>query len=272
MKIVQLYHKLLANRLCLSAHSCALKNITYACSNSRWSGIKVRYSVKGYCMKKVTINQSHAIMAALATNVDWTVLDGDLLQGSVITNAKEAGKQFTAFLAGGAVMASRWRERDGVIYFSVTSNGMTGPQWIERLEKKGIKLSKWAKDVLNSPDFKPTNGATTEVAVLKGMLFEDNDRVTSKIRAEAGKRKLVNPNAELGCLVRDMFTDEEIEAMGLVWIVTMHKPIKDSGGDAVLLGAGRRDAGPWLNAYCGEPDIRWSRDSGFAFAVSQVSS
>jgi len=228
--------------------------------------------LKGYCMKPVTIDQSHAIMAALATNVDWNALDGALLQGSVVTNAKEAGKQFTAFLAGGAVMVRRWREQDGVTYFSVTSDGTTGPQWIERLEKKGIKLSKWAKDVLNSPDFKPTNGATTEVAVLKGMLFEDNDRVTSKIRAEAGKRKLVNPNAELGCLVRDMFTDEEIEAMGLVWIVTMHKPIKDSGGDTNLLGADRRDDGHWLYAFYGEPGRRWNRGGGFAFAVSQVSS
>ncbi len=224
-------------------------------------------------MKPVTIDQSHAIMAALATNVDWTALDGDLLQGSVITNAKEAGKQFTAFLAGGAVMARRWREQDGVIYFSVTSDGTTGPQWIERLEKKGIKLSKWAKDVLNSPDFKPTKGVTTEVAVLKGILFEDNDRVTSKIRAEADKRKFVKPNVELGCLIRDMFTDEEIEAMGLAWIVAMHEPIKDSDGNPSLLAADRRDgSGRWLNACYGGPDDGWGRDSGFAFVVSQVSS
>jgi len=166
----------------------------------------------------------------------------------------------------------RWREQDGVIYFSVTSNGMTGPQWIEHFEKKGIQLSKWAKDVLLSPDFKPTNGVTTEVAVLKGMLFEDNDRVTSKIRAEAGKRKLVKPNAELGCLIRDMFTDEEIAAMGLVWIVAFHEPIKDSDGDPFLLSANRADDGRWLDAYYGRPDGRWARDGGFAFAVSQVSS
>ena len=166
----------------------------------------------------------------------------------------------------------RWREQDGVIYFSVTSNGMTGPQWIEHFEKKGIQLSKWAKDVLLSPDFKPTNGVTTEVAVLKGMLFEDNDRVTSKIRAEAGKRKLVKPNAELGCLIRDMFTDEEIAAMGLVWIVAFHEPIKDSGGVPCLLSAPRDGAGHWLNACAGRPDDRWDRGSGFAFAVSQVSS
>ncbi len=166
----------------------------------------------------------------------------------------------------------RWREQDGVIYFSVTSNGMTGPQWIEHFEKKGIQLSKWAKDVLLSPDFKPTNGVTTEVAVLKGMLFEDNDRVTSKIRAEAGKRKLVKPNAELGCLIRDMFTDEEIAAMGLVWIVAFHEPIKDSGGGPGLLSASRGDDGRWLRAYYDGPGGRWRRDGGFAFAVSQVSS
>jgi hypothetical protein len=166
----------------------------------------------------------------------------------------------------------RWREQDGVIYFSVTSNGMTGPQWIEHFEKKGIQLSKWAKDVLLSPDFKPTNGVTTEVAVLKGMLFEDNDRVTSKIRAEAGKRKLVKPNAELGCLIRDMFTDEEIAAMGLVWIVAFHEPIKDSDGVPYLLSADRTGDGRWLYAYYGRPDNRWGRGDGFAFAVSQVSS
>lgn len=166
----------------------------------------------------------------------------------------------------------RWREQDGVIYFSVKSNGMTGPRWIEHFEKRGVQLSKWAKDVLLSPDFKPTNGVTTEIAVLKGVLFEDNDRVTLKIRAEANKRKLVKPEAELGCLIRDMFTDEEIEAMGLVWIVAFHEPIKDSDGDPDLLSASRVVGGYWLRAFFGRPAYRWLRGDGFAFAVSQVSS
>jgi len=164
-----------------------------------------------------------------------------------------------------------WREQDGIIYFSVTSNGMIGSQWIEHFEKKGIQLSKWAKDVLLSPDFKPTSGVITEVAVLKGMLFEDSDRVTSKIRAEADKRKLAKPEAEIGCLIRDMFTDEEIEAMGLGWIVAFHEPIEDSDGDPDLLSAYRLGDGPWLRAYCDGPDSGWSRVVGFAFAVSQVS-
>src|SRR3989344_3005062 len=74
--------------------------------------------------------------------------------------------------------AHLWREENGVIYFSVTSDGTTGGQWIARLEKRGYRLSDYAKRMLRSPDFKPTKGVTTEIAVLKGMLFADNDRLT----------------------------------------------------------------------------------------------
>ena len=130
--------------------------------------------------------------------------------------------------------ARSWREEDGVIYFSVTSDGTSGEDWITRLESKGFHVGDYAKQVLRSPDFKPTNGVTTEVAVLKGMLFEDNDRITKKIRAEADKRKLLKPNAELACLIREKFTDKEIEAMGLWYIVAMHEPINDSDRKSVV--------------------------------------
>src|SRR3989344_4683494 len=78
-----------------------------------------------------------------------------------------------------------WREEDGVIYFSVESDGTTGENWIKRLEGKGFRVGCYARQVLRSPDFKPTNGVTTEVAALRDILFEDNDRITKKIRAEA---------------------------------------------------------------------------------------
>lgn len=168
--------------------------------------------------------------------------------------------------------ARSWREQDGVIYFSVTSDGTTGEEWIRRLEEKGFCLSNYAKSVLRSPDFKPTSGVTTEIAVLKCMLFEDNDRTTKKIRAEADRRNLTKPNAEVACLIREKFTDQEIEAMGLWWVVAMHEPIKDSDGAPDLLGADRCVGGRWLDAYCGRPAYGWTRGLGFAFVVSQVSS
>ena len=163
-----------------------------------------------------------------------------------------------------------WREEDGVIYFSVTSDGTTGEDWIKRLEGNSFRVGDYAKQVLRSPDFKPTNGVTTEVAVLKGMLFEDNNRITKEIRAEADKRKLSKPNAEVACLIRENFSDEDIKAMDLIWIVAMHEPIKDSGGNPSLLNANRCGVGRWLDAYYDGPDNRWDRAYGFAFAVSQV--
>ena len=163
-----------------------------------------------------------------------------------------------------------WHEEDGVIYFSVTSDGTTGEEWIKRLGSKCFRVRDCAKDMLFSRDFKPTSGVTTKVVVLKGMLFKDDDRIMKKIRAEADKRKLEKPNAELACLICEKFTDEEIEAMGLIWIVAMHEPINDSGGDPRLLYVHRDGRGSRLNAcHCG-PGNRWYRDNGFAFAVSQV--
>ena len=164
-----------------------------------------------------------------------------------------------------------WREQDSVIYFSVTSDGTTGEKWIERLESKGFRLSDHAKSVLRTSDFQPTEASTYEIAVLKGMLFEDNNRITKNIRTDADKQKLTKPNAEVTCLIREKFSDEELEAMGLWWIVAMHEPIKDSGSVPGLLSASRVGGGRWLDACYDSPDFRWNRVDGFAFVVSQVS-
>lgn len=160
-----------------------------------------------------------------------------------------------------------WREQDDVIYFSVISNGITGEEWIERLESGGFRVKDNAKSVLRSSDFKPTDGVTTEVAVLKGVLFKNSNCVTKKIRAEAVKRGLTKPNAEVACLIREKFTDEELEVMGLWWIVAMHEPIKDFENVLELLGVSR-DGSRWLRAYFSGPDVKWGCEDGFAFAVS----
>jgi hypothetical protein len=178
-----------------------------------------------------------------------------------------------AFLRGDLAVvapARSWREENGVIYFSVTSDGATGEEWIERLADKGFNLGDYAKRVLRHADFQPTSGMTTEVAVLKGMFFEDNQRLTKYIRAMATDRKLEKPNAEIACLIREKFTDNDIESMGLWWIVAMHEPV-DTVSYPRLLGAGRSDGVRGLDAFCDGPGSRWDRVDGFAFALSQVS-
>ncbi len=197
---------------------------------------------------------------------------GELNLGQVEAIVNKLGGMEGAlkFLRGELTISTptrEWREEDGVVYFSVTSDGTTGPQWVERLEGKGFRVSDYAKQLLNSPDFKTTSGMKSEIAVLKGKLFSNSDRITRKIRAAADKRKLVKPNAEVACLIREKFSDAEIEAMGLWWVVVMHEPIKDSDGGPGLLFAGRDRGGRWLGADCDGPDTRWRGDGGFAFLV-----
>jgi len=160
-----------------------------------------------------------------------------------------------------------YREEDGIIRFKVTSDGTSGASWIERLEQGGYNVSNYAKQVLLSPDFNPTSGVTTEIVVMKGSLFSNSERIIRNIRAEATKRKYVAPNPEVACLIRVMFTDKEIEDMGLWGIVAMHEPIKDFDGDPDLLYASRHGEDRCLDTYSGDPDGGLPGDDGLAFAV-----
>ncbi|MFH1668165.1 MAG: hypothetical protein ABH884_04065 [Candidatus Komeilibacteria bacterium] len=177
------------------------------------------------------------------------------------------------FLRGELIVSEperKWYEKDGIIYLTVTSEGATGSQWIERLQKKGFRLSDYAKSLLISADFKPTTGVVYEIAILKGMLFNDKGRITKNIRSLAAKKGFSTPNAEVACLMRESFSDEELGAMSLTWIITMHEPIKDSGDDLGLLRLSRGVNGHWLSVCYDVPDDQWYRDGGFAFVSSQV--
>jgi len=187
-----------------------------------------------------------------------------------ITEPEEAVRMVNAGEVQITVIKTKWTEKDGVILFSVTSDGTTGEAWITRLERKNFSVGDYAKRILLSNSFKPTSGATTEIAVLKGEIFSDNDRTAQNIHKEAKNRKFITPNAEVACLIREKFSDQELEAMGLYWIVAMHEPIKDSGGDPRLLSVLRIDNGSWLHSRYVDPDEKWFRGDGFAFVVSQV--
>lgn len=166
-----------------------------------------------------------------------------------------------------------WREQDGIIYFSVTSKGMTGKEWIKHFEKKHLKIGYVAECALLSEAFKPNMGVTTEVIILKGMLFQTEWISIKKIRAFAAKRKLTEPNLEVGCLIRDTFSDEDIEAFGLTEIVTMHKRINDSACNSHLLSICRgRNDNISLDTQDGTPSINLNGldNTGFVFTRSTV--
>ena len=159
-------------------------------------------------------------------------------------------------------------KKDNVISLGfVTSDGTFGKGWIERFEKKGFIISDSAKRILLSPDFKPTNGVMTEIVVIKGEFFSDENRITKNIHAEAERSNLSKPNMEVACLIREKFTDKEIDALGLWCIVTMHESFKDSDGRQRLLLAYQNDNVSWLETHYDNPIDRWNCGVGFAFTV-----
>ncbi len=55
-------------------------------------------------MGRITLDQSHQVMAVLATNTDWDAVDFTGLQDSIIRNPKGAGTAFTVWLKSGATI------------------------------------------------------------------------------------------------------------------------------------------------------------------------
>jgi|GEM_PF-2842041 len=162
-----------------------------------------------------------------------------------------------------------WYEKDGVIYLTVLADGTTGEQWVKRLEYKGFRLGSHARNLLLSRDFRISCAGSRKIAVLKGQLFLDEERFGNKIYDKAKLMNLLIPNTDIGCLIREQFTDKELEEMGLRYIVTMHACFGEFENHERFLTPSRLDGGNWLFACpCRQVD-RLDHDCGFAFVVAR---
>lgn len=159
----------------------------------------------------------------------------------------------------------KWFEQDSIIYLDVISDGTTGPGWIKRLEKRGCRLSCNVKSMLLSTKFKPTKDVMTKITILKGNLFNDDNYTVFGLNDLAIKHNLSKPNAEVACLIRENFSNEDLEAMGLIWIAIMHEPVNDFEGNSGILRVSRYRNDCWLNAYYVGPDSGRFKGRGFAF-------
>lgn len=173
-----------------------------------------------------------------------------------------------------------WHEENDIVYLPpFTTDGTTGEGWIYRLKSNGFHVGDDAQQMLLSPFFRPSKpGTVIESVILKSKLFHDDDhRTMTNIygyarRAFLGpnRRKLMLPNAELACLIRLNFTGEEIEAMGMGYIITVHEPIPNSHNTPYFLGVDSSgvDGGNRLNHSCASPGLPWGGSGGFAFELS----
>lgn len=165
----------------------------------------------------------------------------------------------------------RWLERDGVIYFKVTSDGTTGEKWIDYLGDRGLQVSGDAESILLSEGFQATSGVTYNVVVYRGVCFRDDVRVSSNIRAVAGELQLCAPPLEAACCIRRFLSDHELQLLGLCNIVTMHEPIVSDDGRQLCLSVRQKDcAGCGLDTLLNQ-QRPWPVGIGFAFVDSRTS-
>ncbi len=114
-------------------------------------------------MGRITIDQSHGVLATLAMNVNWEEIDfeGARLQDLVIRNPKEAGQQFTAFLKnGGRVIVANsfptWKT------IRLGTGLQSADEFRGALKNGGFRIGSWGNDILGRPAFK---AATKETEV-----------------------------------------------------------------------------------------------------------
>lgn len=169
----------------------------------------------------------------------------------------------------GALLPPKWKERDGVFYLDVyTDGGANGRMWDYRLKRKGYNLEMETSDLLYSEGFEVTSKMVlkSQIAILKNIPVE---YFTKHICDFAIKGGLLIPKTDIACLLREKLTDDDLENMGLRDIAVMHDPIIKSNGGSRILGVSRRDKGNLLDVYCGGGDTCWRPvTTGFAFVVS----
>lgn len=161
---------------------------------------------------------------------------------------------------------------EGVIYLTVTLKEKTElREWLTRMQKRNREIGWKTYMLLNPETFKFLPPGEYDIAILKGSSFRNADRTLNKIREKANNMGLVTPHASIACLVREQFSDAEIESMGFMEIVTVHEPIKHHFGyddyGKYLLTIGWTINARIFDATWANPEYERLRKTGFVFLV-----
>ena len=152
------------------------------------------------------------------------------------------------------------------IYKTIKTEGISATALLEKLEKRSVTVSLWAKEVIGISKFKPTKKQYDLVAI-RGDEFTDGKRTTKNIYAEADKRGYGIPPIELALYLRRI----EQSDLDYPYVAVMHEPIRDSNGGLGVLALHRNDDGGWLYAWLARPEDEWYREVLFLFLAPQVS-
>lgn len=109
----------------------------------------------------------------------------------------------------------QWEEVFGAIYFTLPNIELTGKEWIARLLSKNMRISDVAHDSLRDENFIITlDSSNNIVLVSKEQLLGDvEDFGLRDVLLAANRRGFVKPPLEIGCIMFDIFSIEEIKNM-----------------------------------------------------------
>jgi hypothetical protein len=124
--------------------------------------------------------------------------------------------------------------------FSVESRGKTGRDWLDFFEGK---VSKRAKEVLFSEDFKPTNGVIYNLQHAPGKMRNGGGRSPTGVRLAGGKIIPRNTSLELSCLIREQMSEDDFRKLGYErGLIGIHRCMPESRHSSF------RKNGHWLIA------------------------
>lgn len=155
-----------------------------------------------------------------------------------------------------------WNDDESTIRLALVSDGITGDEWVSRLEMSGTPLNEEVKAILRSEAFVPTHD-TIAIGIIKGEKIADPYRTDPFIRNKAREDYYFKPlTLEAAVLIKYYLSEKIMKKMGFDWIAAMTEPIPPTyNTENVLLVA----TDSHLGIAEADSGRKWKRQSGFAF-------
>ncbi len=188
----------------------------------------------------MTKQSSDLVAASLETGLIWRqIVETVRLTGGSdedITSLK--GDQERLRLVAKAILrqtdpltvpAKSFLNANGLIRLTVTSEGVTGNEWIKRLGlwKRDSYSSGGPRKMLRSSQFVPT-ACEHKVVIIHPDAFHPDLRTYSEVLATAKDLGLRQPNMELACLLATCLAESDWKSIDLLGAYVCHKPFEIS--------------------------------------------
>lgn len=144
--------------------------------------------------------------------------------------------------------------------------GLSGKEWIKKLEKKDVGISSYAKDLLFSDKFQGKKEDVEYAIVSVQDLGFDSYPTTTELFARTKERGYDLCPPEIGPVLA-----QDYEEKGS-WMYIAMEPIAGSGGSPGVFRVERDDDGRrWLDANWANPDVSWDLDGRIVFRLRKSS-